>query len=174
MALLNSQLQKRIEELFPLAVSWVEQVEKEALEKGEPVLPPFEATAEALGIRQIDKITVWKVDTMPTPENPQIQALPERFGLSIAGSGGLTLGHAILVLRSQATKGNLLAHELVHVRQYEQAGSISLFLKRYVAELGQFECENVPLKREANGPQRKTLRPSNKTSRRLCNAETGQ
>jgi len=149
MALVNPQLQKQIEELFPLVVAWVEQVEKEALEKGEPVLPPFEATAEALGIRQIDKIRVWKVDTMPTPENPQIQALAERFGLSIAGSGGLTLGHAILVLRSQATRGNLLAHELVHVRQYEQAGSISLFLKRYVAELVQFEYENMPLEREA-------------------------
>jgi hypothetical protein len=103
---------------------------------------------------------------MPTPENPQIQALPERFGLSIAGSGGLTLGHAILVLRSQATKGNLLAHELVHVRQYEQAGSISLFLKRYVAELVQFEYANVQ--------QRNTLRPGNKTSRLLCKAEKGQ
>src|SRR5260370_9493609 len=145
MALLNSQLQKRIEELFPLAVSWVEQVEKEALEKGEPVLPPFEATAEALGIRQIDKIRVWKVDTMPTPENPQIQALPERLGLSIAGSGGLTLGHALLELRSQATKGNLLAHQLVHVRQYEQAGSFSLFLKPYPAELVRFAFPARPL-----------------------------
>jgi len=41
MALVNPQLQKQIEELFPLVVAWVEQVEKEALEKGEPVLPPF-------------------------------------------------------------------------------------------------------------------------------------
>src|SRR5260370_33660052 len=135
MALLNSQLQKRIEELFPLAVSWVEQVEKEALEKGEPVLPPFEATAEALGIRQIDKIRVWKVDTMRTPENPQIQALAERFGLSIAGSGGLTLGHAILVLRSHATRGSLLAHAFVHVRQYQPPGSDSVLLRPYVAEM---------------------------------------
>jgi hypothetical protein len=46
MALVNPQLQKQIEELFPLVVAWVEEVEKEALEKGEPVLPPFEATAE--------------------------------------------------------------------------------------------------------------------------------
>lgn len=70
MALVNPQLQKQIEELFPLVVAWVEQVEKEALEKGEPVLPPFEATAEALGIRQIDKISVWKVDTMPHSRKP--------------------------------------------------------------------------------------------------------
>jgi hypothetical protein len=159
MALVNPQLQKQIEELFPLVVVWVEQLEKEALEKGEPVLPPFEATAEALGIRQIDKIRVWKVDTMPTPENPQIPALAERFGLSIADSGGLTLGHAILVLRSQATRGNLLAHELVHVRQYEQAGSISLFLKRYVAELVQFEYENMPLEREATREAAKYFAP---------------
>ncbi len=149
MASLNSQQQKRIEELFPDIVAWVEQVEKEGLEKGEPLSQPFEVTAQALGIRQIDKIRVWKVEAMPSPENPEIEALAEQVGFSIKRSGGMTFRYAILVLRSLAAKNNLLAHELVHVRQYEREGSIDSFLERYIGELKRFDYQNSPLELEA-------------------------
>ncbi len=115
MPLPDPQMQKQIEEHLPVAVEWLERIEKEALEKGEPFSPPLRATAQALGIRNIDIIRVWKVDTMPTLKTCRFESCLERFGLSISGSSGLTFGHAILVLRSRATDNNLLGHELVHL-----------------------------------------------------------
>jgi len=149
MAFPDPQLRKQIEEHLPEAVEWAERIEKEALEKGEPLSPPLRDIAQALGIQNVDKIRVWKVDRMPTTGNLEIRELPERFGLSISGSSGITVGHAILVLRTRATDYNVLTHELVHVRQYEQAGGLSSYLKQYSDEAMLFGYQNMPMELEA-------------------------
>ena len=51
------------------------------------------------------------------------------------GMHGMTLGRLILVLRDDDRSGRrvLLAHELVHVKQYAESGAVR-FLRRYVRE----------------------------------------
>ena len=51
------------------------------------------------------------------------------------GTHGMTLGRLILVLRDDDRSGRrtLLAHELVHVEQYAQLGTVR-FLRRYLRE----------------------------------------
>ena len=146
MALSDPQLRKQIEEHLPEFVEWAERVEKEALENGEPLSPPLRAIAQALGIQNINKIRVWEVDAMPTPENLEIEDLPEQ---SISGASGVPFGHAILVLRTLANDYHLLTHELVHVRQFEQAGSLRSYLKRYSEERMRFEYRDMPMELEA-------------------------
>ena len=48
------------------------------------------------------------------------------------GTAGMTLGRLILLRRDRAGDEALLAHELVHVRQWRERG-VAGFLRRYVA-----------------------------------------
>jgi len=51
------------------------------------------------------------------------------------GTGGMTLGHHILLVDDTDRSGHskLMAHELVHVRQFAQAGRVG-FLVRYLRD----------------------------------------
>jgi hypothetical protein len=160
MGLPDPQLQKQIEEHLPDAVRWAEQVEKEALEKGKPLSPLLRDIAQELGIQNVDTIRVLEVDTMPTPpENLEIENLTDQFSRPIAGASGLSFGRAILVLRPLANDYNLLTHELVHVRQYEQAGSLSSYLRRCSDEAMHFEYPTMPLELEATREADKRFPP---------------
>ena len=61
----------------------------------------------------------------------RVQTVP----LLAPGTGGMTMGRLILVRRDHDRSGRrvLLAHELVHVEQYDRLGT-ARFLWRYVSE----------------------------------------
>lgn len=61
---------------------------------------------------------------------------------------GLTLGHAIYIRRGHL-EDRLLSHELRHVAQVEQAGSLEAFLQRYVTEIFTHGYWNAPLEVDA-------------------------
>ena len=63
------------------------------------------------------------------------RARVQRVPVLSPGMHGMTLGRIILVLRDDDRSGRrtLLAHELVHVRQYAEMGAMR-FLWRYVGE----------------------------------------
>jgi Domain of unknown function (DUF4157) len=50
-----------------------------------------------------------------------------------SGAHGMTLGHHILLVRGHEGDPKLVAHELVHVRQYAERGWIR-FLSRYLLD----------------------------------------
>ena len=47
---------------------------------------------------------------------------------------GITLGKAILIKREYYTEA-LLCHELIHVKQYQDYGSMKKFIKQYEYEI---------------------------------------
>jgi hypothetical protein len=49
--------------------------------------------------------------------------------------GGIALGRGIYIRKACADSVLLIAHELVHIRQYQQVGSIWSFMREYV-----FQC----------------------------------
>ncbi len=62
---------------------------------------------------------------------------------------GLTLGDAVFICVGHEMNPRLLRHELRHVYQYEQAGSISAFLPLYLGQIVQFGYRNAPLEQDA-------------------------
>ncbi len=56
-------------------------------------------------------------------------------------------GISIRVERKNAEK--LIAHELVHVAQYERCGGMRNFLSAYIAECSTFGYSAAPMEREA-------------------------
>ena len=74
-----------------------------------------------------------------------------RFSGKVAGNPvGLTLGHTILIDKCYANDQKLIAHELVHVRQYEQLGGHVSFLMQYIYECLWYGYKNSPLEQEAD------------------------
>ena len=63
--------------------------------------------------------------------------------------GGMTLNRAILLKKGIETTREVTAHELVHVKQYQDAGGIYKFLIKYVGQLRKFGYYASPLEVEA-------------------------
>jgi hypothetical protein len=66
---------------------------------------------------------------------------------------GLTLGYGIFIRRGQETL-RLLSHELRHVHQFEQAGSLKDFLSEYLHQVARFGYELAPMEVDARAHER--------------------
>ena len=88
------------------------------------------------------------MDALPMPEDAELRAAATQAGLLAPGMAGLTLRHAIFVCRGYRTR-RLVSHELRHVHQYEQAGSIAAFLPVYLAQIVECGYEGAACERDA-------------------------
>lgn len=61
---------------------------------------------------------------------------------------GLTLGHGIYIRHGHLTERSL-SHELHHVQQYKQAGSISEYLPEHFRHIPQSGHADAPHERDA-------------------------
>jgi hypothetical protein len=156
---ISPQLQAEIDALFPVLVEWAERVETEALKEGVPLNEHFKNTARAVRVRQPDAVRVLSVQSIPEPANRRIAELAARFGLSFAGSAGMTLGHAILVRYSHTNDERVITHELVHVGQYEEAGNIEAYLKVYVEQIIASDYQTMAFEVEAINETNRILGP---------------
>jgi hypothetical protein len=123
-----------IEENLPKVVRWVTEMEKAILQDGQPLSPQNRKDAVEIGVHRVDEVRVIVLDSMPRPGDVRVKQLAEEAGLIIDQSAGMTFGHAI-ALKSGSYDRKIIAHELVHVRQYERLGGIEPFLKEYVKEV---------------------------------------
>ncbi|SPS02200.1 hypothetical protein CBM2634_P180004 [Cupriavidus taiwanensis] len=82
------------------------------------------------------------------PEDETLRNAVCSTGLFGPDTVGLTLGRAILIAEGHATQ-HLLTHEVWHVHQYEEAGSIERFLFSYLAEIATFGNFDAPLEIDA-------------------------
>ena len=123
-----------VEQFFPKAVQWVTEMEKAILQSGHRLSPEHRKVAEAIGVRQLDDVRILTFENIPLPSDPGLSQLATETGLITGRTVGMTFGHGIL-LKNGAVDRRLVAHELVHVMQYERFGGIEAFLKEYVREV---------------------------------------
>jgi hypothetical protein len=138
-----------VAQFFPRAVHWVTEMEKAILELGQRLSTESRKDAGAIGIQRIDDVRLVILDTIPLPNDPGLKQLAEETKLITDRTAGMTFGHGI-VLKNGSYDRRLIAHELVHVMQYERFGGIPAFLEKYVEEVA-FPpgYPHGPLEREA-------------------------
>ena len=142
---LLSQLPK----LLPAAIAWAEVRAKRAAEVGSPLTDDEKGIARAVGVTNPDLVRIEIVgDRLPMPDDPVLQAAATQAGLLGPGMVGLTLGHSIFVCQGHKTR-RLVSHELRHVYQYEQHGSIAAFLPVYLAQVLQVGYQNAAFEQDA-------------------------
>ena len=92
------------------------------------------ANAKAIGVQYPEQVRVLRVAQIPRPAHARIRELAERVNLLSEHTAGLTAGYGILLRTDYAADHGLIAHELVHVAQYEALG-IDGFLQEYIRQI---------------------------------------
>jgi hypothetical protein len=80
-----------------------------------------------------------------------------QVGLLNADTGGLTAGYGVIVRLDCAKNLRLLAHESVHVAQYERLGR-ERFLQEYIQQIAAHGYLNAPFEQEAEAKAIKACR----------------
>ena len=145
---MSLDLSSELPRLLPKAIAWTEAQAACVANSGRSLDDSEVKLARRVGVAWPERVRVALVDVLPLPEDPELCAAALQTGLLGPGMVGLTLGHSVLICRGHETK-RLLSHELRHVHQYEQAGSIALFLPGYLQQIVAFGYAAAPLEQDA-------------------------
>jgi hypothetical protein len=117
--------------LFPHVVEWISCLDKQAHESGRALTPIEFNLAQTVGVSHPEEVRILSVRRIPLPSHRRVKQLARRVGLLNADTGGLTAVYGVIVRRDCANNLRLLAHEFVHVAQYERLGREG-FLQEYI------------------------------------------
>jgi hypothetical protein len=117
-----------------IAARWVEWHERRILKHGIPLPPESLADAARMGVAEPEKIRLMRVDAIPMLNGRLVKMLASRLPEISANTVGLTLGHGIYIRTPWWGDRHLIAHECVHVGQYERCGSAAAFLTAYFTQ----------------------------------------
>lgn len=134
---------------LPLATAWVEEQQARILAQGTPLTPHQRFDAHLAGVKSSASVRLLRVDFVPIPTNPILRKANDLFGLVSPVTAGITFGHGIYIRDDMWGDRALVAHELVHVGQYERYGSVRAFLHDYLSECLTIGYPNGPLEQEA-------------------------
>lgn len=134
---------------LPLATNWVEEQEKRILAEGVPLTPHQAFDAHLVGVKNPGKVRLLKIDFIPLPENTVLRKANDFFNLVSPVTAGITFGYGIYIREDMWGDRGLVAHELVHVGQYERYGSVGAFLRDYLEECLTIGYPDGPLEQEA-------------------------
>jgi hypothetical protein len=145
--------------LFPHVVDWISYLEKQAQESGRALTPMEFNLAQNVGVVHPEEVRVLSVPRIPLPAHPRVKQLARQVALLNADTGGLTAGYGVIVRRDCAKNLRLLAHEFVHVAQYERLGKVG-FLQEYIKQIAADGYLNAPFEQEAEAEAIKACRGS--------------
>ena len=141
---------KQFEMLLPLAAKWAADQEAIILRLGVRLAKGQMDDAKRLGVRLPERVRLLQVAEISVPKHPLLAAASAETGLISPFTAGLTLGHGIFIRSDCWGQRLLVAHELVHVTQYERLGGFEAFLRSYLMEcITPPGYPNGPLEREA-------------------------
>jgi hypothetical protein len=145
----RQSLVAQFENLLPLAVEWATEQEQRILREGVPLLHQEISDARAVGVEKPEGIRLLCVETIPQPEDAVLKAACDAIDFLTPATRGLTLQRGIFVRFDCWRNRGLIAHELVHVAQYERLGGILPFLRKYLLECVTIGYPEAPLEQEA-------------------------
>jgi len=104
--------------------------------------------AQNVGVVHPEEVRVLSVPRIPLPAHPRVKQLARQVGLLNADTGGLTTGYGVIVRLDCRRNLRLLAHEFVHVAQYERAGREG-FLQQSIQQIAAHGYADAPFELEA-------------------------
>ena len=135
--------------LIPMASEWVEAQETIILANGVPLTEKQRSIASKIGIKNIDKIRLLQVKSIPEPDNSILNEASKAIGFISSQTLGITYQYGIYIRHDFWENESLIKHELTHTLQYERLGGISNFLNQYIKECIYYGYNNSPLEKEA-------------------------
>ena len=136
------------DDLLHRIILWAKAQATAGATEGTPLDEAGLALARKVGVTAPEQVRVVTVGLLPMPDDPVILDANKVGRLMDPGMAGLTLDHT-LFLRQACICPSLLAHELRHVHQVEEAGSIDAFLTKYLAQFLAVGYDQAPLEVDA-------------------------
>ena len=143
-----TELREALPVIIPLAIEWAVQASASGATRGQPLNARGLELARLVGVKHPETVRVMVASDLPFPEHPVLVRAANETGLLGPHVTGLTLGHTVFI-REGFLSPRLLSHELRHVAQYEEAGSISNFLPGYLAQIVEVGYDDAPLEIDA-------------------------
>lgn len=140
---------RQLDRLILAATEWAIAQNASARSVGRSLDPAEASEAVSVGVAFPEKVRLCVVSAIPKPDHPILMDAMKMTDFLGEGTLGLTLGNAIFVLEGHECEGWLLRHELRHVAQYENAGSIGSFLKEYLEQVLSVGYRDAPLEADA-------------------------
>ena len=125
---------QQFEALLPLAGAWAAEQERIILQSGVPLAEAQLADAGQVGVIHPERVRLLRVAQIPTPSQPVLASAAAATNLISPSTGGMTLRYGIFIRADCWEQRLLVAHELVHVTQYERLGGFEAFLRPYLLE----------------------------------------
>ena len=119
------------------------------LRTGVPLLEQELADARAIGVAEPERVRLVQLDRVPFPTDPMLKAAATAIQFLTPKTCGLTLRYGIFVRSDCWRDRRLIAHELVHVMQYERLGGFLPFLRQYLFQCLTIGYPEAPLEQEA-------------------------
>lgn len=112
-------------------------LETRILESGRPLTDSERLLARQAGVRHIDRVRILVLDAVPSPEDGDLRRYLSKLGILrlISMAKGTAKGYGIIVTPSGAHDRSVIAHELVHVGQYERLGGIAALMRDHLPDL---------------------------------------
>ncbi|MCB1348467.1 MAG: hypothetical protein KDK11_07420 [Maritimibacter sp.] len=132
-------IRAEVAERLPETLAMLDRAEAAALTAGRPLTAAETATARALGVAHPERVRILTEARRPG------EIFAALLGRGMVG--GLTTGYGITV-KPGFDADWLIAHELVHVQQFEAAGRAEM-VRRYLTETLILPGNLIPIEREA-------------------------
>ena len=144
-------------DLFPHVVAWVSGLETQVRKSGR-ALTAFESNlAQNVGVARPGEVRILSVPEIPPPVHPRVKQLAQQVGLLTADTWGLTAAYGVIARLDCANSPRLMAHEFVHVAQYERLGREG-FLQEYIQQIAAYGYQLAPFELEAEAEAVKACR----------------
>jgi hypothetical protein len=140
---------EQFEELVGFAVAWAEVQERRILESGMALTQAQMADAFTMGVAHPERVRWLPVVAISRPEHPVLRAAAETAQIINPFTRGLTLRYGIYLRADECSDRFLIAHELVHIGQYERMGGFLPFLRQYLHECLTIGYYASPMEHEA-------------------------
>jgi hypothetical protein len=135
--------------LLPIVTEWANTQEAHILKNGVPLDDDQQIDAYLIGVKNITKVRILKVNKIPVPGNSELSRFIEESRLISPRTIGFAFRYGILIRSDFWNNRKLMIHELCHTMQVERAGNFEKFLEEYLTECITHGYPKGPLEQEA-------------------------
>ncbi len=134
-----------------LATPWLAWQERKLLHEGSPLQKDLLTWAAKQGIQNPEKIRTLQTHPLPLPAPMFLRRWLDSRRLPCLHLAGLSIRHGIYLAPDLSDEEAIIQHELIHTRQYQEAGSLFSFLRRYLYQCLTEGYHHCQMEREARG-----------------------
>jgi len=153
----SDQVQSKVDLILPYALEQNSLLQAHALNEGTPLNAEGIELARQLGVKRPERVRILVVDKIPKFRTADRLVKTQAEIALTATIAGITSGYGIYIAKSHEDKIWVLAHELVHVAQFERWG-FEETIRRVVTEQVALPGRLIPVEREAIETSARILR----------------